>query len=188
MAAAVITCSRTRARRPLVDATRAWLLAYSAVCGVTLTAAAAVALAGGALAASTRGMLGLALTPTPADPWHVLTLAAHNTPIAAWPLLLGLAGAARHARARRCRDLAVLACMAANVLPVGAALGAYGSALIPYIPQLPLEWAALAAGYASWIVQRKRALTGRERLLWLAAIATLVSVAATLETVAVPHR
>jgi hypothetical protein len=135
--------------------------------------------------------LGLALTPaqTPRpDLWHGLALAAHNTPIAAWPLLLGLTGAERHRLARRCGDLAVIACMVANAIPVGAALGAYGATLIPYVPQLPVEWAGLALGYSSWLVQRERPLSRRERLAWLTLIVATLAAAAAIETVAVPHR
>ena len=114
-------------------------------------------------------------------------LTAHNIPIAAWPLLLGLAGAQSSRRGRTAADTLVLACMLANVVPVGAALGAYGTALLPYVPQLPLEWAGLAAGYAGWLVQRRRPLTARARLAWLALICGLLA-AGVLETAAVPHR
>ena len=67
-------------------------------------------------------------------------------------------------------------------------LGAYGVALLPYIPNVPLEWAALALGASAWLVQRRRPLTLREGFVWLALIVGVVLCAATLETVAVPHR
>ncbi len=58
----------------------------------------------------------------------------------------------------------LLACIIVNTLQVGAALGAYGTALLPYIPQLPLEWGGLALGASAWLVQRRRALTVSEGL------------------------
>ena len=78
--------------------------------------------------------------------------------------------------------------MIVNVLPVGAALGAYGLPLLPYLPQLPLEWAGLTLGASAWLVQRRRALTLPQGLGLLALIAGVLLCAAVLETVAVPHR
>ncbi len=168
-----------------------WLCAYGGIWTVTLAAAGVVALAGRPLASRTRQLLGLTLTPgrnPPPHLSHVLALAAHNVPIAAWPLLLGLAGADRRTLARCAADCLVVACALVNAVPVGAALGAYGTALIAYIPQLPLEFAGLALGYGGWLIQRQRPLTARERLTWLALIVAVLLVAGALETGAVPHR
>jgi len=169
----------------------AWLDAYTAVWTATLGPAALVALTGRALALPTRRLLGLALTAQrnpPPSVGHVLALAAHNIPIAAWPLLLGATGAHRHRLARRVADTVVLACIVANTLPVGAGLGAYGTPLLAYLPQLPLEWAGLALGASCWRVQRRRELTSRERLVWLSLNAGVLLCAAAIETVVVPHR
>ncbi len=168
-----------------------WLHAYAGVWGATLAAAAIVALIGGGLARLTRQLLELELSPAQTPPpqlSHVLALAAHNLPVAAWPLLLGLTGAGDHQYARRLADGLVVACLVANAAPVGAALGAYGPSVIAYIPQLPLEWAALALGYASWLTQRERPLRSQERLGLLAGILALLLAAATMETAVVPHR
>ena len=59
-------------------------------------------------------------------------------------------------------------------------------ALLPYIPQLPLEWAGLALGVGAWLLQRRPALTGREGLALLALTACVAARAAVIETVAVP--
>jgi hypothetical protein len=168
-----------------------WLHTYAAIWTATLGPAALVALAGPPLVDSVRHLLGLALTAQrnpPPSVGHVLALAAHNIPIATWPLLLGVTGAHRHRLARRVADTVVLACMIANTLPVGAALGAYGTPLLAYLPQLPLEWAGLALGASCWLVQRRRELTCRERLVWLALNAGVLLCAAAIETVVVPHR
>jgi hypothetical protein len=168
-----------------------WLCAYAGVWGATLAAVGIVALVGGPLSTASRQLLGLALTPARNPPphlVHVFVLAAHNIPIVAWPLLLGLVGADRHRVSRHVADSVVLVCTLANTMPVGAALGAYGTPLIAYIPQLPLEWAGLALGLGSWLVQRRLPISTRQRLLCLALIIAVMLAAGTLETVAAPHR
>jgi lysylphosphatidylglycerol synthetase-like protein (DUF2156 family) len=169
----------------------AWLRAYTAICAATVVFAALIVAGGPGLAQPVRRILGAQLTPRnnpPPSLGHVLALAAHNIPIATWPLLLGVMGAYPHRLTWQFADTLVVACLLVNVLPVGAALGAYGTPLLPYVPQLPLEWAGLALGAGSWLVQRDRELTGRERLMWLAVTAGVLLCAAVLETVAVPHR
>ena len=167
-----------------------WLHAYAGVWLATLAPTALVVLVGG-LALPARRLLGLALSAQrnpPPQVGHVLVLAAHNIPIAAWPLLLGVLGAHRHRLAMHVADGVLLACIIANTLPVGAALGVYGTALLAYIPQLPLEWGGLALGASGWLVQRRRALTASEGIGMFVLIACVLLCAAALETVAVPHR
>jgi hypothetical protein len=174
-----------------VGLTRMWLRAYAGVWLATLAPTALVVLVGRPLALPARRLLGLTLSAQRNPPphiGHVLALAAHNIPIAAWPLLLGVLGAHRHRLARHVADGVLLACIIANTLPVGAALGAYGTAVLPYIPQLPLEWAGLALGASAWLIQRRRALTVSEGLALLALIVGLLLCAAVVETVTVPHR
>lgn len=191
MAATELTGARPRPRPPAGGIGRAWVCAYTAIWSVTLTAAAVVALGGAALSQRTRGALGLALTPAgnpPPSPERVLALAAHNVPIAAWPLLLGLLADPRRRIVRHAADGLVAVCLLANAAPVGAALGAYGARVLPYVPQLPIEWAGLALGYGSWLVGRRRTIGAAERAGWLTAIILVLVLAAIIETVAVPHR
>ena len=166
----------------------ACVLGYAGVWAATGLAAAAVGVGGRPAAAAVRGALGLKLDGgVRVHPLaNIAMLAAHNLPVAAWPLLLGIAGADRSRAGRGVGDTLVVASAAANTLPVGAALGAYGSGLLAYVPQLPVEWAAVALGISAWITQRQRALPRRERLLWLAAVTVCVLAAAVLETIAVP--
>ena len=186
------TPSRQTVRRWLPVGLRgAWLYAYAAVWIATLVPAVLVALAGQRLALPVRHVLGLTLTAhhdPPPGIGHVLFSEAHNLPIVAWPLLLGLIGAHRHPLAKHVADGLLTACIILNTLQVGAALGAYGAPLLPYLPQLPVEWGALALGASAWLVQRQRALSVPEGLRLLALIAGVLLCAATLETVAVPHR
>jgi hypothetical protein len=168
-----------------------WLHAYAGVWLATLAPTALVVLVGRPLALPARRLLGLALSAQrnpPPQVGHVLVLAAHNIPIAAWPLLLGVLGAHRHRLAMHVADGVLLACIIANTLPVGAAFGAYGTPVLPYIPQLPLEWGGLALGASGWLLQRRRALTASEGIGMLVLIACVLLCAAALETVAVPHR
>ena len=169
----------------------AWLYAYAGVWIATLVPAALVALAGQPLVAPVRHVLGLALAVQrnpPPGVGHVLFSGAHNLPIVAWPLLLGAIGAHRHPLAKHVADGLLTACIIVNALQVGAALGAYGAPLLPYIPQLPVEWGGLALGASAWLIQRQRALTVSEGLGLLALITVVLLCAAVLETVAVPHR
>ena len=178
------------ARRAAREVIRAWRKAYVATWTATLSAALVVAPAAPVRHAVTE-VLRLRLradqTPPPSSS-RIAALAAHNFPIAAWPLLLGLVGAHRDVTARRTADVVLAVGIAVNVLQVAAALGAYGPALLAYVPQLPLEWAALALGASGWLCQRQHQLTIRKGLALLALTAGVVLCAATVETVAVPHR
>lgn len=174
-----------------VELPAAWSRAYAVVWAATLIPAGLVALAGSVLALPARHVLGLTLARQhnpPRELGHVLLLVAHNTPIFGWPLLLGVIGAHRHRLATRVADGLLLACIIVNTLQVGAALGAYGARVLPYLPQLPLEWGGLALGASAWLVQRRRAITVREGLVWFALIVFVLLCSAVLETVAVPHR
>jgi hypothetical protein len=169
----------------------AWTRAYACIWIATLGFALVVALVGEPFVSTTRHVLGLSLSadrnPRP-DVEHVLALVVHNIPIFAWPLLLGVTGAHRDPLSRRAADTLLLACVTVNTLQVGAALGAYGTALLPYVSNVPVEWAGLALGASSWLVQRRRALSFHEGIVWLALTAGALLCAATLETMAVAHQ
>jgi hypothetical protein len=90
-----------------------------------------------------------------------------------WPVIVG--------------DVVVGASLTVNVALGGLALGTYGIRLLPYIPQWPLEWGGLALALAAW--RRARSARQDPCELALLAIATgiLLSLAALLETYAVPQ-
>jgi hypothetical protein len=170
---------------------RAFALTYGGVWVATLSGWLALELLGTGARASARELIGARLDAgvnAPPRIGHVLALTAHNLPIAAWPLLLGVVGAHRHPIARHVADALLAVVLVVNTALVGAALSVYDARLISFVPQLPVEWAALALGAAAWICQRKEALTPGAALSVLGAIAVLVAGAAVLETVAVPHR
>lgn len=163
------------------------LRVYVSLWVVTLLAGAAVASFG--LGGLARHWLGLRLDPAVTAPPSlpaVGSLAAHNLPVCGWPLLLGAAGAGRSRRRCLFAHGLVAAALALNVSLTGVAFGAYGTRLLAYVPQVPLEWLALAAGAAGWLSVNAGA---DRRIQALAAALTTAAVlaAAVVETYAVPH-
>ena len=91
---------------------------------------------------------------------EALGIAATNVRVLAAPFLLALFGLARRRTSRLLGDLLVAGLMLANTLRVGIAIGRFGTRLLPYLPQLPLEWAgadALRHGLAADPHRRVRA-------------------------------
>ena len=111
--------------------------AGGAVIGATL-AAGLVAVLDPQIAGSTP--LHPTLTGSLYD-WVGITV--ENLRILAAPTLLWLLGAEKSRLGRQAGDVVVVAVIAVNTIPVGIALGRWQSRLVPYVPQLPLEWAAL---------------------------------------------
>jgi hypothetical protein len=168
-----------------------WPCAYVAAWLSTLAFAGCVTLAGRSAQAWVRRVLGARLDAAlnaPPALGHVLALVAHNLPITAWPILLGVLGAHRGARGRLAADVVVGAALIANTAPVGAALAAYGPPLLPYLPQLPIEWSALTLGTSAWLIQRHRPLARSEGIALFGLTLAVVLFAALVETVTVPHR
>jgi len=165
------------------------MVALSALWALTLLVSLATA-AFPPLAGSARELLALRLAPTTNPPpslGRVLAIAAHNIQTAGWPLLLPVLGAQHRAWSRTLADTAVLASVTVNAVLVGLALGAYQARLLPYVPQLPLEWAGVAVAPADWWLNRTATRSGSRRVAIVALIVSLVS-AAVVETVCVPHR
>lgn len=168
-----------------------WVRAYVGVWLGALAAAALVTLVGQPLILLVRRLLGATLSAqhnAPPQLGHVLVLAAHNIPVFSWPLLLGAFGANRSRFQTRVADGLLVACIFVNTAQVGVGLAAYGWALLPYLPQVPLEWVAAALGASAWLVQRRRALTVKEGFGVFALIVAVLVCAAALETFVVPHR
>ena len=167
-----------------------WPRAYAATWLSTLACALLVAFIGEPARAFVRKVIDARMSPAlNAHPTalHVLVLAAQNMPHAAWPLLLGGAGALQSARNRLITDALVWIALIANTASVGAALATYGARLLPYLPQVPLEWAALALGASAWVLQRDRALAPVQASALAGLILLILLGAAVLETYAVPR-
>jgi len=116
----------------------------------------------------------------------LLSILATNLRVLSVPFALALFGFHRSRRARGFGDVLVGAVVTVNCLRVGLAIGRYGTRLLPYIPQLPVEWLALALSASAWITARHggqpRALRTRARQTFLAAAA-----AAAIEALLTPR-
>jgi hypothetical protein len=116
----------------------------------------------------------------------VLSILATNLRLLSVPFALALLGFQRSRRARGFGDLLVGTVVTLNAIRVGLAVGRYGTELIPYIPQLPVEWLALALSTSAWTSARHgaqpRALRTGALLTFLAA-----ATAAVIEALLTPH-
>lgn len=164
--------ARVHAQRVAVAYAELW-----AVTGVgVLVGAAAPGLApGGHPHPTLNGTLG-----------DIASVAIANTRVLSAPFLLALFRFPSDRRSRQLGDLLVVALLAGNALHVGVALGHDRGALLPYVPQLPLEWLAAAVAAAAWLMLRTGART-RTGLAYLAAVLVLVAAAAAIETICTPH-
>jgi len=114
------------------------------------------------------------------------SIALTNARVLSAPFLLALFRFQDHRCTRRVGDLVIGDVLGANALRVGLALGRWHARLLPYLPQLPLEWLAAALAAVSWLALR----TGGRRqtaLAYLAPVLVLVIAAAAVETIATPH-
>jgi hypothetical protein len=113
-------------------------------------------------------------------------IAATNARTLSVPFLLVAFRFASERRSRAVGDVLVLGLLAGNALRVGLALGRDGGGLVPYVPQLPVEWLAAAVAGGAWWTLRRDPHT-RTAVAYLAAVLALVAVSAAIETVATPH-
>jgi hypothetical protein len=120
---------------------------------------------------------------TPSD---FASIAIVNARVLSAPFLLALFHFPAGRRSRNLGDLLVVALLGGNALRVGLALGRARGALIPYLPQLPVEWLAAALAAATWLTLRTGA-RDRTGLAYLAAVLALVAAAAAIETICTPH-
>jgi hypothetical protein len=113
---------------------------------------------------------------------NAVSILVTNLRVLAIPFLLAGLGLGRSRTGRLVGDIALGLLTAASTLLVGVQLGRWQSQLIPFIPQLPIEWAALAVSLSAWVLVRDRS-RGHRQLLILAMVAVaLVVVAAGVET------
>lgn len=161
-----------QARRIMAAAACVWLLtALGALAGRL-----SPALASGARPHPTlHGTLG-----------ELVDVLANNLRVLAAPFLLAAFHWPSHRHSRRLGDLLIAGLVAGNSIAVGLALGRYGSRLLPFVSQLPLEWTALAVAGAAWLAARAGSPA---RVLVRYALATLAlsSAAAAVEVLLTPH-
>ncbi len=151
--------------------------------GTLLAVAIALPLAG-----QLRELFHLRLRLAPAGtPGVAVQLASNNVRVAAVPLLFAALRATGLRSLRALCDAGVGASLATNVAIAGLALGAYGPALLRYLPHWPLEWGGLALALTGWRRARCGEGGGCELILLAIGAATLLCAAALLETYAVPQ-
>jgi len=112
----------------------------------------------------------------------------NNLRVLATPFVCVALGFPESRLGRHVGDLLVLAITALSTIAVGIGLARWNTALLEYVPQLPVEWAALSTAVAAWLTARDG--TARRRAISELAVLTsvLLLVAACLETWCVPHR
>ena len=112
----------------------------------------------------------------------------NNARVLAVPFLLVACGFPERRLGRRAGDLIVPALVIASAIPVGLELGRWGTRLVPYLPQLPLEWAALALSVHAWVLARRGHVTIRQLTPLAAIVLALLTGAAALEVWGTPQR
>ena len=146
--------------------------------------------AGGALLGLVFPALGPAGSPRPTlvgTPGEVFSIFANNLRVfAAGPALVLCRWTV--GRTRTVGDVVLGVVAGGPVLTVGLAIGRHGGALLPYLPHLGLEWAALCVSLACWVVHRGRSAQLGALLPYAAATLVLAIAAAAVEVYAVPHR
>lgn len=115
-----------------------------------------------------------------------LSLWIHNARLSLAPLAAAAAVQHRPGRLRRAVDVLLIIVLALNLIPVAIELGTWGSRLLPYIPNAPVELLALLTGPVSWWLVTRGRLPLRSLWLSTAAVVALMAAAACLETWAVP--
>jgi len=138
-------------------------------------------------AAAWLARLGLDLRPS-APTLHALVVSRFlgNLRIALLPLLLVAIGAGRRATPRAIGDAVVSGTLLLNALLVGAALGVHGQRLVPFLPHLPLEWAAFGCSAAPWLIGRGESVRRGDVAVATGAVVLLLAAAAVVETFLTP--
>ena len=166
--------TRTRAHTTLTLYAGLWLLTGL----IALAAVAAPSLAPSRAPHAT-------LRPTASA---ITSILLNNARVLAPPFLLALFGFGTAPSSRAFADVLVAAPQALLALTVGVAVGRWGERLLPYLPQLPIEYAAAAVAANVWVTHRQGARPPTRSLARDAGIALgLLAIAATLEALATPH-
>jgi hypothetical protein len=187
--AAAVSRSAAGDLNPL--ARRRGLIDLAAVCslGMVVVTGVGFVLAGVAPALAPSVRPHPTLRPTAAP---IATIMLHNARVLAAPYILIAARFARSWRTRVAGDVILTAILAGNALWIGIALGRWRGALIPYLPQLPLEYGAAGTAAGAWVDRRRRVSDGGSpdgRRLAISGLVTttLLAVAAAVEVLLTPH-
>ncbi|HTX12174.1 MAG TPA: hypothetical protein VME22_26395 [Solirubrobacteraceae bacterium] len=161
---------------------------------LTIAACAIAAVVNVALAAAARRWLAYPFAGIPARPGEAAAIFLHNVRaltavgglliVAQSPYWAGkMNGGPVHRAIRRAGEALLAAGVSANVIMVGASLGAYGSRMVrAVLPHGPIELAAYALALAVYIQGRHRPLPTSHALAIPAMSMSLLALAALLET------
>jgi hypothetical protein len=118
----------------------------------------------------------------------VLSLLMHNAAVAMTPLGLLALGWDQIPIVKNLADGLVTVVIIVNGAVVGYAFARAGVALLPYLPQLPFEWTALAIPAGAWCSFRLQPPVDRRSSLLRALVPTTLAllIAALLEALATP--
>jgi len=193
MAAPELTRSRTSSghgspRAPSHTGRRRLDLRVAFLCWVTLATATAL----GAAAAIAWPALGPASRPhaTLHPSLDAITsILLNNLRVLAAPFILAAARFGTTRTSRLAGDAIVATILVGNAVAVGLAFGRWRGALIPFLPQLPIEYLAAATAAAAWLEARRHAVPRRPQIAIANAAATigLTAAAAAIEVLLTPH-
>lgn len=146
------------------------------------------------IAAAARSLSPLALQPSSGSGAHALAIFTHNLRVVALPLLgaAALAGLRCHPQPRDTLrgllDAVLCLSLVANATLLALSLAGYGlQRLAPWLPHLPVEFAALAIALDVYLTARRPGALSTRALPVAAAVCTVaLALAAVLETYATP--
>jgi hypothetical protein len=146
------------------------------------------------VAAAARSLSPLALQPSTGNGAQALSIFVHNLRVVALPLLgaAALAGLRFHPgirdTLRALLDAVLCLSLVGNVTLLALSLAGYGLArLAPWLPHLPVEFAALAIALDVYLrARRPGSLSSRLLLVAAVACGVALALAAVIETYATP--
>ena len=119
----------------------------------------------------------------------IASILLNNVRVLAAPFILVAARFDRGRVSRLVGDAIVAAILVGNAIAVGVALGRWRGALIPFVPQLPVEYLAGATAATTWLNARRHSPLSAPWIAASGAVATLglTAAAATIEVLLTPH-
>jgi len=119
----------------------------------------------------------------------IASILLNNLRVLAAPFILAAARFGATRTSRLAGDAIVATILFGNAVAVGLALGRWRGALIPFLPQLPIEYLAAATAAAAWLDARRHAVPRGPQIAIANAAATigLAAAAAAIEVLLTPH-
>jgi hypothetical protein len=119
----------------------------------------------------------------------IASILLNNLRVLAAPFILAAARFGATRTGRLAGDATVATILVGNAVAVGLALGRWRGALIPFLPQLPIEYLAAATAAAAWLDARRHAVPRGPQIAIANAAVTigLAAAAAAIEVLLTPH-